>query len=204
MADRLSPISGRFTSPRRRSRALWAGLAALALVAAGCGGGGGDGEVTITYRQIAFFPSYEATPGSPSTPGGNGAYILYRITSVENQADTTFTINPNRFISEHDQETKEHAAHEAPLLGDQLLEATGVEPGDTARDLGCIVMVVRVDNAEETFGNFGGTVTSVDLSYEETASATVETTREEGNTGFRILDPANPETIQQECREGES
>jgi hypothetical protein len=202
VADRLSPISGR-SSKRHWTRPLGAGLIAMAFLAAGCGGGG-DGEVEITYRQLAYFPSYEATPGSPSTPGANGAYILYRITEVDNQSGNTFTLNPNRFISKHDQETKEHAAHEVPLLGDRLLEPTDIEAGDTAEDLGCMVMVVRVDDANETFGNFGGTVTSVDLEYEETASGQAKTTREEGNTGFRILEPANPETVQRECAEGES
>ncbi|MEX0790735.1 MAG: hypothetical protein WD178_08185, partial [Actinomycetota bacterium] len=120
----------------------------MALVAAGCGGGG-DGEVDITYRQIAFFPSYEATPGSPSTPGNNGAYVLYRITGVDNESGADFTLDPNRLISKHDQETKEHAGHETQLLGDQLVEPTEIEAGESASDLGCVVMVVRVDNAEE-------------------------------------------------------
>jgi hypothetical protein len=176
----------------------------MAFLAAGCGGGGGDGEVEITYRQLAFFSSYEPTPGSPSTPGANGAYILYRITEVDNQSGGTFTLNPNRFISKHDDETKEHAAHEVQLLGDSLLEPTDVEAGDTVEDLGCTVMVVRVEDANKTFGNFGGTVTSVDLEYEETASGQAKMTREEGNTGFKILEPANPETVKRECEEGES
>lgn len=203
MADRLSPDSERSTTPRRRSRALLAGLAALALVAGACGGGG-DGDVEITYRQLAFFPAYEVNPGVPSTPGTNGAYILYRITGLDNQSGSDFTLNPNRFVSEHDQESKEHAAHEVQLLGDGLLESTTVESGDSVEDLGCIVMVVRVDEAGETFGNFGGTVTSVDLSYDENVSGNAETERESGNTGFTILDPANAETVQRECDEGTS
>jgi hypothetical protein len=178
----------------------------MAFLAAGCGGGGtaDADEVDITYRQVAFFSSYEATPGSPSTPGANGAYVLYRITELDNQSGNTFTLNPNRFISQHDEETKEHAAHEEQLLGDRLLKPTDVEDGDTAEDLGCMVMVVRVEDANKTFGNFGGTVTSVDLEYEETASGQPSTTREEGNTGFVILDPANPETVKKECEEGKS
>lgn len=204
MADRLTPISGRSTSGRHHTRRLVVGLVAVALLAASCGGGANVDDVEITYRQLAFFSSYEATPGTPSTPGANGAYILYRITEVDNQSGGKFTLNPNRFISEHDEETKEHAAHEAQLLGDRLLTPTDIEDGDTAENLGCIVMVVRVDDANKTFGNFGGTVTSVDLSYEETASGTAEVNREEGNTGFTILDPANPETVKKECEEGDS
>jgi hypothetical protein len=203
VADRLSPIAGLSTTPRRRSRVLWAGLAALALVAAGCGGGTG-GEVEITYRQLAFFSSYDANTEAPSTPGPNGGYVLYRITEVDNDSGGTFTLDPNRFIAKHDQESKEHASHEAQLLGNQLAEVTEIEDGETAEDLGCIVMVVRVDDGEKTFGNFGGTTTSADLDYEETPNVEAETEREEGNTGFKILDPANAETIQQECTEGES
>lgn len=202
MADRLSPITGRSTSAKRHSR-LVAGLLTLALVAAGCGDGGGDGEVDITYRQIAFFPSYEVNPGSPSTPGENGAFILYRITEVDNQSGADFVLDPNRLISQHDQETKEHAAHEVQLLGDQQVEPTEVEAGESASDLGCVVMVVRVDNFEETFGNFGGTVTSVDLEYQEPASGTATMTREEGNTGFTILNGAAPESVQQACQGGD-
>jgi hypothetical protein len=176
----------------------------MAFLAAGCGGGADDGEVEITYRQLAYFSSYEATPGSPSTPGGNGAYIMYRITEVDNQSGNTFTLNPNRFISKHDEDSKEHAAHEEQLLGNRLLKPTDVEAGDTASDLGCTIMVVRVEDANKTFGNFGGTVTSVDLEYEETASGQAKMTREKGNTGFKILDPANPDTVKKECEEGES
>lgn len=202
MADRVSPDLGRSTAPRRISRALWAGLAALALVASGCGGG--DGEVEITYRQLAFFPSYDVVPGVPSTPGANGAYYLYRITGIDNQSGSSFTLNPNRFVAEHEQDSKEHAAHEVQLLGDQLLESTTVESGESVQDLGCVVMVVRVDEEGDGFGNFGGTVTSVDLEYEENVSGNADTERDEGNTGFPILEPANAETVQRACEEGAS
>lgn len=201
VADRLSPDSGRSTAPRRLSRSLWAGLAALALVASGCGGGG-DGEVEITYRQLAFFPSYDVVPGVPSTPGANGAYYLYRITGLDNQSGSPFTLNPARFVAAHEQDSREHAAHEVQLLGDQVVESTTVESGESVEDLGCIVMVVRVE--DEGFGNFGGTVTSVDLEYEENVSGNAETEREEGNTGFPILEPANAETVQRACEEGAS
>lgn len=203
MADRLSPDSERSTTPRRRSHALLAGLAALALVAGACGGGG-DGDVEITYRQLAFFPAYDVVPGVPSTPGANGAYYLYRITGLDNQSGSPFTLNPARFVAEHEQDSKEHAAHEAQLLGDQVLESTTVESGDSVEDLGCIVMVVRVDEEGDGFGNFGGTVTSVDLEYEENVSGNAQTERDQGNTGFPILEPANAETVQRACEEGAS
>ncbi|HEX2053064.1 MAG TPA: hypothetical protein VHJ78_04965 [Actinomycetota bacterium] len=195
-----------YSSPTRVGksfRKLLVGVTAVALLATGCGNGGDEAEVSIEYNQVGYFGSYEAQPGSPSTPGANGGYILYRINSIENNSGNAFTVNPNRLVAEHDNDSREHAAHEAELLGDNALEAVSVEDGETSEDLGCVIMVARVDNAEETFGNFGGTVTRVDLTYQQPGNnPVVETTREEGNTGFQIIDPANPETIQSAC-EGE-
>lgn len=193
MADR---IREKGSAKRRGSRRLGAGLAAMALVAAGCGGS--DGGVEIGYEQVGYFPSYEINAGVPNTPGANAAYILFRLTSISNDAGETFVLNPNLLVSEHDQSTREHAAHEEQLLGDSVVGAVEVESGDSVDDLGCVIMVVRVDDGEATFGNFGGTTTSVDLSY-ETDRFEVTTERETGNTGFAIINPANAESIQEAC-----
>lgn len=185
---------------RSRSRRLSLGLAALGLVASGCSGGGG--EVDVTYRQLGYFTDYQATAGSVSTPGGSGVYVLYRITGVDNGSGGDFTLNPNRFSADG---SKEHAAHEGPLLGDSLLPSVPVEAGESeSDDLGCIVLVARVEDAEKTFGNFAGTTVPVDLAYEKTGDTTVNAEREDTNTGFTFLQSPGPEAVQKECREGRS
>lgn len=195
MADRIMRKSGGSTA-RRGYRRLGAGLAAFALLAAGCGGA--SGEVEIGFEQVGFFPSYEIADGIANTPGGESGYVLFRLTSIDNGSGETFVLNPNLLVSEHDESTREHAAHEEQLLGDSVVGSVSVESGESAEDLGCVVMVVRVDDAEETFGNFGGTTTSVDLSY-ETDRFEVTTVRETGNTGFAIINPANAESVKAAC-----
>lgn len=186
----------------RPFRRMVVGLAAAALLGSACNGGG-DADVSIEYNQVAYFASYEAQPGVTSTPSGNGGYILYRINSIENESGGTFIVNPARFVATLDGEedgSREHAANEAELLGDNALETATLEEGDSLDDAGCIIMVARVENAEETFGNFGGTTAKVDLTYEQPGDdPSIEATREEGNTGFQILEGANPQTVQDAC-----
>lgn len=201
MADGSSTTQRHPGSNTKRLRPLLAGLTVVAFLASGCGNNG-EG-VEMSYEQIAYFQSYEVTPGIPSTPGANGVYVLYRITEIENNQDSQFVLNPNRIIAAADQETKEHAAHEAQLLGDSTLGAVNVEPGESTDDAGCTVLVARVENAEETFGNFAGTVARVDLKYEAIGGTAVRMVREEGNTGFQNLDNPGAEEVLNACEESE-
>ena len=192
--SRTSGSAGR-TSPRRALIAL----VALALLAAGCGGGE-QPDVRIEYRQVAYFPTYQVTPDTPGNPGPTGVYILYRINSIRNNGEDQFSLNPNRFTAVQGGNSKEHAAHEAQLLGDNAIEMATVEGGENQTDVGCMIITARVDNAEERFGSFRGTTVAINLRYESLGDTTVRVVREEGNTGFRLLDPATPETIQAACR----
>lgn len=178
-------------------------MAAIGLLATGCAGGGGEAEAG--YRQLAYFTDYQATPGNPSTPGAGGVYVLYRITGVTNESGGTLSFNPNRLSAVKDNPSKEHAAHEGPLLGDSLLPTVPVEDGESVdENLGCVIMVSRVDDADKTFGEFRGTTVPVDLEYDKVGDVTVNMVREDTNTGFAVLQSPGPEAIQKECAEGKS
>ncbi len=124
---------------------------------------------------------------------------------MTNETGGTLSFNPNRLSAVKDSPTKEHAAHEGTLLGESLLPTVPVDDGESVdENLGCVVMVARVDDADKTFGEFRGTTVPVDLEYEKSGDTTVNMVREDTNTGFTVLQSPSPEVVQKECSEGTS
>lgn len=171
-------------------------LAAGLLVAVGCKS---TARVYVNYRQVANFHTYSLDPNSSSTTGaGNGMFIMYKVTTINNTGAeaATFTFDRNKVSTvTSDQTSNETVIVSANiLLGNQNLETVTVPAGQTMTVNRCFIKQALTSNPAAI------QAAQVPIVYAGTGNQPVSTNNVAPNAGVIQIGPALPNPLQNFCQ----
>lgn len=108
-------------------------IAAFTFLSTGCNKPNEKARVTVKYKQMANFHTYNTAPNSSSGCSG-GVCVMYKVTQIQNTGSeaATFTFNANSVVTvTSDKSSDESLNVGSIMLSNQNLETITVNAGQT-------------------------------------------------------------------------
>jgi hypothetical protein len=188
---------------------LWAGMAIFgALIVSGCVPNE-KARVLVSYAQLANVASAYLTDGSSGSATIDGAFILYRINSIQNTREkaASFTLDKkNLRVVTSAGSSGDHEVNLENGMAPVALNNITVGPGKTLAKggneggLGCVVMMAH-GNDDHEIGKLRSMGYQVDLLHVINNDQPVTMVRQQGDLTIVHAEGAHPKNLKNLCRD---